>query len=131
MKRHSTAVFVGQVADFAAPTSEAMKHYFGFAVKFRVERYWKGVKAQEIIVYMSSSCCSTLHPEIGNKYLVYAVGKRLETTCTRTRPLEAADDDLRALGSAKTFQTNGAAQVPAERRENKNASVGAEAFFLL
>jgi hypothetical protein len=105
MKHHSAAVFVGEVLDVAAPTSESMKGYFGFAVKFRVERYWKGVKTQEITVYMSLSCCGSPHPEIGNKFLVYAVGKMLETGCTRTRPLDAVADDLRALGPAKRMNS--------------------------
>jgi hypothetical protein len=99
MKHHSAGVFVGEVLNIEGQE----EGYFGIVVKFRVERYWKGVKTQEINVRMSYTCCSTLHPEVGRKYLVYAVGKRLETVCTRTRLLEAADDDLRGLGSAETF----------------------------
>ena len=99
MKHHSAAVFVGEGLNIEGFEDG----YFGIVVKFRVERYWKGVKTQEINIRMNYECCNSPHPEVGSKYLIYAVGKRLETVCTRTRLLEGADDDLRALGSAKTF----------------------------
>src|SRR5713226_7497851 len=62
MKGHSAAVFVAEVLDVAVPEAfEVKKGYVGIAVKFRVERYWKVVKTQEITVHKSSMCCSIPH----------------------------------------------------------------------
>jgi hypothetical protein len=103
MARYSAAVFVGVVIDVRGPTdAESRKGYFGVAVTFRVERYWKGVKKQQITVHTRLWCCNPQLDE-GKKYLVYAVGKKLETVCTRTRPIADADEDLRALGAGRFF----------------------------
>jgi|HubBroStandDraft_1064217.scaffolds.fasta_scaffold56371_2 hypothetical protein len=106
MEQHSAAVFVGEVVSV---TEFKEKDLVGVMVNFRVERYWKGVKKQEIVVRMSWACCDRPHPKIGDNYLVYAVSKKRETTCTRTRALNLADEDLPVLGAGKTLdQTNGA-----------------------
>lgn len=103
MKRHSAAVFVGEVIDVRGPTdAESRKGYFGVGVTFRVERYWKGVKTQEITVHTRLLCCNPTLDE-GNRYLVYAVGRKLETGCTRTAPIANADEDLRSLGPGRSF----------------------------
>ena len=101
MKQHAAAVFVGEVLEVKEFTGE--KGSFGVLVNFRVERYWKGVKQQEMTIRMSWECCNRPNPKIGSKYLVYAVGKKRETTCTRTQQLDLVDEDLRALGQGKTF----------------------------
>jgi len=105
MERHSAAVFVGQAIEVTEPTeAERQKNYYGVGVKFRVERYWKGVKTQEIVVVHTRFWCC--HPALnpGKRYLVYAIGKNLETGCTRTVPIERAEEDLRVLGPGKSFE---------------------------
>jgi hypothetical protein len=104
MKNHSSAVFVGEVVESGEPTKpKDQKNFIGVIVKFRVERYWKGVQQQEITVRMSWACCNHPNPKVGSKYLVYAVGKNRETTCTRTQTLDLSSEDLRVLGPGKTF----------------------------
>jgi len=67
------------------------------ALRFRVERYWKGVKAREEVVYAGESDCDHRFT-VGAKYLVYARGKDRSTGCTRTRKAGEAEQDLPALG---------------------------------
>ena len=102
MEKHASAVFVGEV--LTVTEFKDANGLAGVVVNFRIERYWKGVKQHEMTARMSWVCCDTLHPKIGDKYLVYAIGKKRETTCTRTNQLDLADEDLRALGSGKTFE---------------------------
>jgi hypothetical protein len=110
MRQHAAAVFVGEV--LAVTEFKDVKGMVGVEVNFRVERYWKGVKQPEMTIRMNWACCDKPHPRIGDKYLVYAVGKKRETTCTRTNQLDLADEDLRTLGPGKTFeQTNAPART--------------------
>ena len=103
MAKHSAAVFVGEAIQVIDPTETERKHeYYGIGVKFRVERYWKGVKTREIVVHTRYTCCQIML-NTGTKYLIYAAGSKLETGCTRTRQLDRADDDLKALGPGKAF----------------------------
>ena len=104
MKRHSSAVFVGEILEVRELTeAEKTSDPIGYAIRMRVERYWKGVETKEVVVRSRLGCCSPQMWDIGRKYLVYGVGKILATTCTRTMPLEDAKDDLQALGPAKTL----------------------------
>jgi hypothetical protein len=58
MAKHSSVVFVGEVIEVTVPTETERKHeYYGIGVKFRVDRYWKGVKTQEIVVHTMYTCC--------------------------------------------------------------------------
>lgn len=126
MKERSAAVFVGEVLSVELPQGpQAEKGFIGVVVKFRVDRYWKGVKQPEIKVHMSWACCNMPNPKIGSKYLVYAVGRKREATCTRTRLLDSADEDLRALGSGKTLEQPNAAAGTGNSRLNqdKNAPI--------
>ncbi len=102
MARHSAVIFVGEVTDVQGPTdAESHKGYYGVGVTFRVEQYWKGVRSHVIVVHTRLWCCNPTLDK-GRRYLVYAVGKKLETGCTRTRPITDADEDLRELGPANT-----------------------------
>jgi hypothetical protein len=74
-----------------------------FAVKFRVETFWKGVKSSEVVVSSSQGivpCGGKFR--VGEKWLVYAYGKYLQADiCTRTALLANAAEDLKALGKGK------------------------------
>jgi hypothetical protein len=41
---------------------------------------------------------------VGEKFLVYGMGKRLNTACSGTRKLEYAEKDLEALGPGKALR---------------------------
>jgi hypothetical protein len=87
------AVFSGEVISRDFKTAK---------VEFKVEKVWKGLGAKRIALkYIGSDC--TYPFVVGKKYLVYAFGKEiLETnTCTRTKELDKAADDLKELGEGK------------------------------
>jgi hypothetical protein len=107
MKRHAKAVFVGEVLEEREATrDEARELRVAFVVRMRVERFWKGVKTPEMVVNamgeLAPGCCG-VSLKAGQRYLIYAVGRELSTGCTRSRHLEGAGEDLRALGPAQTF----------------------------
>jgi hypothetical protein len=73
-------------------------------VKLRVERSWKGPSCTELKVETGRGDGDCGYPfEVGKSYLVYAHkdGEVLRTNiCTRTRPMDIAEEDLTALGAA-------------------------------
>ncbi len=106
----STAVFSGTVIDI----SESVGPYapeLSYQVTFDVERSWKGEFDKPTIVHtgLDSGVCG--YPfEKGENYLVYVheSENRLETdTCSRTKPLANAQEDLNALGTElKVYKLN-------------------------
>jgi hypothetical protein len=104
----SDAVFVGRVIarhnasiEFAPGVSSS-----GYSFVFEVERLYKGALSSEVAVLTGNGrgdCGCGF--QVGEKYLVYAYGKKgLETNiCTRTTILSRADADLEELGDPKTI----------------------------
>lgn len=89
----SAAVFSGRVSKI-----------YGTRVTFAVDRSWKGRNEPELIVYTAAESMQCGYPfENGDNYLVYAYSEgddRLGTnSCTRTRKLTDAQEDLDALGN--------------------------------
>ena len=82
-------------------------------VKVKVEKWWKGGNAREVLLHTGF----TKHPngmlvvlsedfnfQNGEKYLVYAYerdGKLRTNSCTRTRKLADAKDDMRELSEGR------------------------------
>jgi len=106
MERRAKAVFVGEIIKLREATPEDERnHSSPYVFRVRVERYWKGVTTPEISISAMDGppgCCG-IELKVGEKYLIYAVYKDLRIACTRTRPLESAAEDLKALGPGKTF----------------------------
>lgn len=101
---HAKAVFVGQVLEIReATTSEREEYSNAYIVRLRVERYWKGTKTNEVNVETDMTGCGPYF-RVGEKFLVYGMGKRLNTACSGTRKLEYAEKDLEALGPGKLFK---------------------------
>lgn len=95
--KEAAAVFVGEVVESDVGGRRGL-------FKFRVERFWKGVKAEYITISSQREMCS-LFFRVGEKWLVYAFGDELWTdTCMRTRPLESVSKDLKALGKGKVLK---------------------------
>ncbi|HEX5706242.1 MAG TPA: hypothetical protein VFX96_03030 [Pyrinomonadaceae bacterium] len=120
------AVFAGEVVEVIAPAGEGAekKSDKGEAdcaresewqsagsgrdevrVRFKVKLAWKNVTSGEVVVTTpaSSAACGYSFRK-GEAYVVYAYGgdegRELSTgLCSRTRPLSAADEDLRELGA--------------------------------
>ncbi len=98
---HARAVFVGEVLEVREATRSEREEYSSpFIVRMRVERYWKGIKSGEINVETDMMGCGPYF-RVGEKFLVYGIGKRLSTACSGTRRLVDAEKDLETLGPPK------------------------------
>lgn len=118
------AVFVGEVVE-VAPAGEAAKksggkcaqetgwhlavpNEGGVRVRFKVSRVWKNVAGGEVVIKTpaSSAACGYAFRK-GESYVVYAyggddaLGQLTTGLCSRTRPVSAAEEDLRDLGAGE------------------------------
>lgn len=103
--RKAKVVFIGQVVEIGRNDKSQQATV---AVKFKVERYWKGVKEQFITVVgapASAGACG-LPVKMGEKYLIYAFknGDEFETSFCDSRWLELATEDLAVLGKGKELK---------------------------
>jgi|SRR5947209_4538768 len=103
------AVFIGQVIDMwqtDIPLFDDDPRFHGYAVKFKVAEYWKGVKGTEFVVLGGFRPCTQFEFTKGQYYLVYAEGKKLIawTGCTRNR-IAGSDSaflqEMKLLGKSK------------------------------
>jgi hypothetical protein len=103
-RMQSKAVFSGEVVEIIADPP-----IYSLRVKFRVEKYWKGVLSNEVIVVTGrgGGDCGYRF-KVGAHYLVFAYGvdTRLGTNiCQRTKELAEAAEDLKLLGKGKPRTT--------------------------
>lgn len=104
--REAKTVFIGEVVEIWRNDNP---EWATAAVKFKVERYWKGVKEEFITVVgapATAGACG-LPVEMGEKYLIYAFKldkDRLQTDFCASRRLELAKDDLAFLGKGKELK---------------------------
>ncbi|HYE17438.1 MAG TPA: hypothetical protein VEA69_03280 [Tepidisphaeraceae bacterium] len=95
------AVFLGKVTAIDRGAGQ----FAGLTVTIEVDRTWKGPGEKTLTVNTASDgamCGFTF--EVGKSYVVYAhaEGKALSTSiCTRTAHVDAAGEDLKALGEGK------------------------------
>ena len=95
--KNSTAIFSGEVVEIRSGVNFLQ-------ARFRVERSWKGVEAEQVSVFTENTAESP-HYRVGEKYLVFAGirdGKLFTGNCSRTKLLEYADEDLKQLGEGKS-----------------------------
>lgn len=123
----AAAVFSGTVVsfetyefevDFGSGRSESF-----WSVEFEVDAAWKGPVASTTYVYVwHGPACGYGHFEVGADFLVYGderdfPGVDADTlfvgACSRTRPLERAEDDLEALGDGQSPEPGIAGADPA------------------
>ena len=111
--REARAVFVGEVIEIVEPRSDDPKAPLAdrlYAIRFKVERSWKGVTSQEISVLSDQgrAGCFSWGPFLkGKKYLVYAERRTpaeapirnlaVLFSCNRTALLPGASEDLKTL----------------------------------
>ncbi|MBA3711095.1 MAG: hypothetical protein H0W76_01440 [Pyrinomonadaceae bacterium] len=101
-RKDSKAVFSGKVVEVI----ENPKDYFYVVVRLRIERSWKNVRADEVLIVTGrgGGDCGYRF-EVGESYLVYAYGSgggRLETNiCQRARKLADAGEDIKMLGKGR------------------------------
>ncbi len=106
--QEAKAVFVGEAVEIGGNDKS---DWATVAVKFKVDRYWKGVKEEFVTVVgapASVGACG-LPVEIGKKYLIYAFEldkDQLETSFCSSRRLDGAEDDLAIIGKGKNLKIN-------------------------
>ncbi len=101
---NSSAVFSGKVVNLAEPFSGfgPVSSADPIKVTFQVDKVWKGSVSQTTTISTarsSASCGYTF--EKGGEYIVYAYGTENDLSvslCSRTQPLDTAQDDLAVLG---------------------------------
>ena len=95
--KSSTAVFSGEVLEIRSGVNF-------LEARFRVERSWKGVEAEQVFV-LTENTAESPHYRVGEKYLVFAGirdGKLFTGSCSRTKRLQYAEEDLKQLGEEKS-----------------------------
>ena len=106
LMHHAKAVFVGEVLEVRKATkSEREEDSSPYIVRMRVERYWKGIKFGEINVETDMTGCGPYF-RVGEKFLVYGMGKRLSTASSGTRKLENAEKIWKLLVVLKSSNLN-------------------------
>jgi hypothetical protein len=117
----SHAVFTGEVTDIEPNHATRFR---GLEITLRVKRVWKGAPQEEIKVHTAASSAACGYTFVkGKTYLVYALSDQADpmrvSLCSRTAPIENAQEDLDFLGKpSHQFDDEGA------RRRNCNASPG-------
>ena len=100
--KNSTAVFSGEVVEIRSGVNFLQ-------AQFRVEHSWKGVEAEQVSVFTENTAESP-HYRVGEKYLVFAGvrdGKLFTGSCSRTKRLQYAAEDLKQLGEGKNHSQAG------------------------
>ena len=107
--RKARAVFLGEVV---AIGSNEKVSFPSVLIKFKVYRYWKGIKEPYITVISAPGVCCTcgLAVSVGSKYLIYAFkteSDQIETSLCVSAPVDAvtSQEELRVLGKGKTPKT--------------------------
>ncbi len=105
--KRATAVFAGKVFEIKRQEREKGKKHPGdqfreVEVRFDVSRVWKGIDKDTAVVFTSSHSASCGYRFSKDKtYIVYAYANKdgkLETgICSRTKPLDEAEDEIREL----------------------------------
>lgn len=100
--RTADSVFVGLALEIADSNLE----YFVYAVKFKVEKQWKGSREAEQLVnfdFDTPGMCGDLKLEKGKRYLVYAYRKKAGlvsyTDCGPNLKIEHATASLKKLNN--------------------------------
>jgi hypothetical protein len=101
--RQAAAVFVGRVISLeVAPSAAREPGEDDMVATLQVERRWKGPRTSTLRVRtcgtQATVCTCGVDFQLGARYVVFASGKRLETTsCDLTRLALAADDLIREV----------------------------------
>jgi hypothetical protein len=100
--KNSAAIFEGRVIEIKVGADENGVSTRTNQIRFRIVRSWKGVQQEEIIVRtMNNEAACGYGFRANQSYLVFADGNSsglLAGLCSRTKPIEKADEEIRVLG---------------------------------
>jgi MYXO-CTERM domain-containing protein len=102
-KQDAVAIFQGRVTAIVAAPASGPDALPEKSVTLEVARRWRGVKGQGTVTLRTAESGATCGYGfvLGTSYLIYAAGEpaKLEVhSCSRTRPVSDAGEDLAALG---------------------------------
>jgi hypothetical protein len=109
-RKNSRAVFSGEVVEVGTVKGDTSSFKGSLEVTFKLRESWKGIEEKTKTVKVITSVPKTANCgydfKVGESYLVYVLknkvyGEMLTNTCTRTRKLTQASEDLKALGNGK------------------------------
>ncbi|OBZ11042.1 MULTISPECIES: hypothetical protein [Bacillales] len=144
--RRDTSIFAGKVTEvIQPPEKKVMSSADLVQVNFEVSTVWKGELGKQTTVYtaMSSASCGYEGFEVGQAYIVTAIGKpvKLETNiCDLTKPLASAKEEIKLLGdgygpqplsSKKTMPTEQVQATGAQGAGGMPLGIIAIVFFIM
>jgi hypothetical protein len=102
----AVAVFEGHVLEISEPASPAEGASAVVKVRLAVVRSWKGMEQEQVEVTTPSNSARCGFTFAADKnYLIYAASSNAGLSvslCSRTRPIEQADEDVAAIGMGAT-----------------------------
>jgi hypothetical protein len=103
--KEATTVFIGKVTKNTETSHQGtMENESEHDITFQVAKIWKGTPYKTLVVHTRNGCCGSLDFKMGQEYLVYAHGtenKLYDSSCSVSKELNDAKEDLQKLGSAK------------------------------
>ena len=97
------AMFTGRVVKIIKVKADDEWDTPELRVTFRVDRFWKGVKAAETVIYTSAGTCGVRYVR-GRKYFVIAdnfEGRLRTDICTSPKSYDEVYDYIKELGEGK------------------------------
>ena len=122
-RKRAAVIFVGRAVDVHNGITNG--EFPGWRVTLRVDRFWKGRVAEEMIVFTGPGNCASYF-EVGGQYLVFAYVSSGENhlytdVCMQTGALRYEAYNLKRLGTGKTLN---ASQSRAKHNKSLDASGG-------
>ena len=129
-----TAVFSGKVIKIEDTTRINQSSGDLLKIIFEVRSSWKGMNQPQAIVYTTRDSASCgFNFKLNEDYVVYAYGeeeKLMTGLCERTKSLDIAHEDLKALGEGKE-PSKDLDFVKQSTKEKNNKSYGTMALIII
>ncbi|HYX72024.1 MAG TPA: hypothetical protein VE732_04580 [Nitrososphaera sp.] len=124
----SKAVFFGELVKIAQSDVTSQR-----VVKFKVEKYWKGVNGESASVMTTAVYPCGYNFRVGEKYLIYAGedNGQLETAPCRILARDVAGENLKKLGKGKIPKPGGSLSFDAPPNNSLNPTRLSIAFINL
>ena len=122
----SKAVFFGELVEIVQPDLRSPR-----VVKFKVEKYWKGVKDESVSIMTTAVAPCGYNFRVGEKYLIYAGEEKgqLETSPCRILAEDVAEKDLKKLGKGKIPKSSVSLSFDALPNNSLNRSANSVDFI--
>jgi hypothetical protein len=106
--KEARAVFIGEIVEIGHNDKDKLE---SVVVRFKVDKYWKGIKEPIISIVTEPYVCCTcgLNVQVGVRYLIYAFALKngqLETSLCASAPVESkrSIEELKVIGKGKLLK---------------------------